>query len=162
MTSNIQPRLRQYSSALAIYARRIPSQIELNRPMKGVSFRRVNHAELKLPPWAKVWWRGAHLLAQSGYFSSWVKAVPKFQIWYLYPGVSNLVPRVPGGVVRAGASAEAAQSTPLWATLSPGPKKAPCWCCCRAWGALKHQNMPKCYHDRGHVYMCMYAHVTGV
>jgi hypothetical protein len=30
------------------------SQIELNRPMKGVSFRRVNHAELKLPPWAKV------------------------------------------------------------------------------------------------------------
>jgi hypothetical protein len=31
-----------------------PSQIELNRPMKGVSFRRVNHAELKLPPWAKV------------------------------------------------------------------------------------------------------------
>ena len=55
----------------------------------------------------------------------WVKAVPKFQIWYLYPGVSNLVPRVPGGVVRAGASAKAAQSTPLWATLSTGPKKAP-------------------------------------
>ena len=63
----------------------------------------------------------------------WVKAVPKFQIWYLYPGVSNLVPRVPGGVVRAGASAEAAQSTPLWATLSPGPKKAPCVCCYRPW-----------------------------
>jgi hypothetical protein len=26
------------------------SQIELNRPMKGVSFRWVNHAELELPP----------------------------------------------------------------------------------------------------------------
>jgi hypothetical protein len=30
------------------------SQIELNRPMKGVSFRRVNHAELKFPPTAKL------------------------------------------------------------------------------------------------------------
>jgi hypothetical protein len=30
------------------------SQVELNRAMKGASFRRVNHAELKLPPWAKL------------------------------------------------------------------------------------------------------------
>ena len=39
----------------------IGSQIELNRPMKGVSARRVNHAELKLPPWAKVWWLGGRI-----------------------------------------------------------------------------------------------------
>ena len=70
--------------------------------------------------------------------------------------MSNSIPRVPGGVVRAGASAEAAQSTPLWATLSPGPKKAPCVCCHRAWGTLNYQNMPKYYL---HVYLCVYLHV---
>jgi hypothetical protein len=50
------------------------------------------------------------------------------------PGLSNFMLRVPGGVVRAGASAKAAQSTPLWATLSAGPKKAPHACYYRAWG----------------------------
>ena len=29
--------------------------------MKGASFRRVNHAELKLPPWAKVWGLGGRI-----------------------------------------------------------------------------------------------------
>jgi hypothetical protein len=43
--------------------------------MKGVPFRRANHAELKLPPLAKerglgLGVRGAHLLARSGHFSS--------------------------------------------------------------------------------------------
>ena len=37
------------------------SQIELNRPMKGVPFRMVNHAELKLPPLAKVRWLGGRI-----------------------------------------------------------------------------------------------------
>ena len=47
------------------------SQIELNCPIKGVSFRRAIQAELKLPPLAKVYGLGgAHLLARSGYFSS--------------------------------------------------------------------------------------------
>jgi hypothetical protein len=32
------------------------SQVELNRAMKGVLFQRVNHAALKLPPWAKMRW----------------------------------------------------------------------------------------------------------
>jgi hypothetical protein len=50
----------------------------------------------------------------------------------LTPGVSNSTLALPGGVGRTGASAKAAQGAPLWATLSPGPKKAPCVCCCRA------------------------------
>jgi hypothetical protein len=58
------------------------------------------------------------------------------------PGVSNSVLVLPGGVGRAGASAKAAQGTPLWATLSTGPKKAPHVCYySRAWGALNYQNM---------------------
>ena len=32
------------------------SQVELNRAMKGASFRRVNHAELEPSPWAKLRW----------------------------------------------------------------------------------------------------------
>jgi hypothetical protein len=40
------------------------SSRELSRPVKGVPFRRVNHAELEFPPWAKFCWpqRAARLL----------------------------------------------------------------------------------------------------
>ena len=86
----------------------------------------------------------------------WVYAGHKFQIWSLDPWCVKFNTRVPGGVVRAGASAEAAQSTPLWATLSPGPKKAPYVCCYRAWGTLNYQNMPKYYL---YVCLCVYLYV---
>ena len=51
--------------------------------------------------------------------------------------MSNSILVLPGGVGRAGASAKAAQGTPLWATLSTGPKKAPHVCYYRAWGSYR-------------------------
>ena len=59
------------------------------------------------------------------------------------PGLSNLVLRVPGGVVRAGASAKAAQGAPLWATLSTNQvsRRAP-------------------YHARFRVRVCSKVRVT--